>query len=290
MNSGYIDLHTHSCASDGTDAPSRIVELAAEAGLLAVALTDHDTVAGVAEFLEAGKRFPALETIGGVELSCSYSCREIHLVGLFVDSGSAALNEFLSLRREERIRRNAEILKKLRTLGVPLDDDEPEFCVSDSGSIGRPHIAKALVRRYGFSSMAVVFEKLLGHSRPAFVPRNLPTPSQAIEVIHSSGGVAVWAHPIYRDRNERAWLKRGLRRFSEWGLDAVEGYYSLFGPGETALVGELAPLYGVALSGGSDYHGGNSSVSLGTGAGGLRVPSELLAALKIKRDLVGLKH
>ena len=286
MNDGYIDLHTHSTASDGTDAPARLLELAAAAGLKAVALTDHDTVSGVPEFLEAGKRHPETEAVPGVEISCSYSNREIHVIGLFVDHGSAELGEFLAIRREDRMRRNEVMMEKLRSLGFALSWDDPEFAVLDRGNIGRPHFARALVRRYGFPSMAAVFEKLLGHSRPAFVQRRLPSPAEAIGAIHAAGGVAVWAHPIYRDRAERAWLRRGLRRFTGWGLDAVEGYYSLFGPNETALVSELAAACGTELSGGSDYHGGNSTVALGVGAGGLRVPAGLLPRLKAKRELV----
>ena len=281
--SGYMDLHTHSTASDGTDAPARVLELAAGLGLKAVALTDHDTVAGLEEFIAAGKRHPEIEAVPGVEISCSYSCREIHLVGLFVDHRSVELTNFLEQRREDRVRRNREMMERLRSLGFELSWDDPEFSAGENGNIGRPHFARALMRRYGFSSLAVVFEKLLGHSRPAFVPRQLPNPAAAIAAVHAAGGVAVWAHPIYRERAERAWLRRGLRRFSEWGLDAVEGYYSQFGPNETALVKELAALYGAAISGGSDYHGGNSTVALGTGAGGLRVPAELLTELKRKR-------
>ena len=279
----YIDLHTHSTASDGTDAPAQVLELAAALGLKAVALTDHDTVAGLAEFLAAGKAHPEIEAVPGVEISCSYSCREIHLVGLFVDHRSAALTDFLEQRRKDRVRRNREMMEKLRTLGFELSWDDPEFAAGESGNIGRPHFARALMRRYGFPSLAAVFEKLLGHSRPAFVPRQLPDPAAAIAAVHASGGIAVWAHPIYRDRAERAWLRRGLRRFTGWGLDAVEGYYSLFGPNETALVKEFAAIYGAAISGGSDYHGGNSTVALGTGAGGLRVPAELLTELKRRR-------
>ena len=286
LNGNFIDLHTHSTTSDGTDAPERIVELAAELGLAAVALTDHDTVSGIGAFLEAGKRFPSVETVGGVEISCSYSCREIHMVGLFVDPFSEELNEFLKQQRMERLRRNEELRLKLGSLGFPLEADEPEFQVPDPGNLGRPHFARALVRRYGFSSMAAVFDKLLGHSRPAFVPRRLPDPVRAISVIHGAGGIAVWAHPVYRDRGERAWLRRGLRRLKEWGLDGVEGYYSLFGPNETALVSELAALYDIQLSGGSDYHGENAVVSLGVGAGGLRVPAALLDGLKRRRDLL----
>ncbi len=285
MSREFIDLHTHSRASDGSDPPERILELAAAAGLAAVALTDHDTLSGIPGFLSAQPRFPETEAISGVEISCSYSNREIHLLGLFVDCESAVLNDFLALRREDRMRRNGEILRKLASLGFPLSRDEPEFSTVDAGSLGRPHIALALIRRYGFASMTAVFDKLLGHSRPAFVPRRLPDPVQAIAAIHAAGGVAVWAHPVYRNRNERAWLKRGLRKLSCWGLDAVEGYYSLFGADETALVKEMAGIYGVAISGGSDYHGDNSSVALGSGAGGLRVPVQLLSALKSRREL-----
>ena len=283
MSGEYIDLHTHSTASDGTDAPARVFELAAALELKAVALTDHDTVAGLPEFVAAGAGHPEIEAVPGVEISCSYSNREIHLIGLFVDGSSASLTQFLEQRREDRIRRNRAMMEKLRSLGFELSWEDPEFAAGETGNIGRPHFARALMRRYGFSSMTAVFEKLLGHSRPAFVPRQLPDPASAIAAVHAAGGVAVWAHPIYRDRAERAWLRRGLRRFTEWGLDAVEGYYSLFGPNETALVKELAATYGTAISGGSDYHGGNSTVALGTGAGGLRVPAELLTELKRRR-------
>ena len=285
MNDRYIDLHNHSTASDGTDAPSLIPALAAELGLAAVALTDHDTLGGIAEFLAAAADFPAVEAVPGVEISCEYSMREIHLLGLFVDHESPELNEFLRRQREDRLRRNGEMMRKLNSLGFALSWEDEEFQGGDIANLGRPHFARALVRRYGFPTLAAVFEKLLGHSRPGFVPRRLPSPVPAIEAIHAAGGVAVWAHPVYRDRNERAWLNRGLRRMSGWGLDAVEGYYSLFGKNETALVSEIAERYGVALSGGSDYHGNNSTVAMGSGSGGLRVPEELLGELKKRRDM-----
>jgi len=280
MSGRCIDLHNHSTASDGTDAPARIPALAAELGLAAVALTDHDTVGGIAEFLAAAAEYPQVEAVPGVEISCEYSGREIHLLGLFVNHESPELDEFLRRQRDDRRRRNEEMMRKLNSLGYALSWEDEEFKIGDIANMGRPHFARALVRRYGFSSLAAVFDKLLGHSRPGFVPRRLPSPVPAIEAIHAANGVAVWAHPVYRDRNERAWLNRGLRRMSGWGLDAVEGYYSLFGKNETMLVSEVAERYGVALSGGSDYHGGNSVVAMGSGSGGLRVPVELLDGLK----------
>ena len=286
MSGRCIDLHNHSTASDGTDAPARIPALAAELDLAAVALTDHDTLGGIAEFIAAAEDFPEVEAVPGVEISCEYSGREIHLLGLFVDHGSPELNEFLRLRREDRLRRNEEMMRKLNSLGFALSWEDEEFRGGDIANLGRPHFARALVRRYGFPSLAAAFEKLLGHSRPGYVPRRLPGPVPAIEAIHAARGIAVWAHPVYRDRNERAWLNRGLRRMAGWGLDAVEGYYSLFGKNETALVSEVAERYGVALSGGSDYHGANSTVAMGSGSGGLRVPEELLDGLKKRLDAI----
>ncbi|MBR2912146.1 MAG: hypothetical protein IKC05_11070, partial [Lentisphaeria bacterium] len=122
------------------------------------------------------------------------------------------------------------------------------------------------------------------HSRPAYVPRKLPVAKEAIEAIHASGGVAVWAHPVYRERNEAVWLRRVAKHLTHAGLDGIEDYYSMFSPVETALVTEIAGINDLAISGGSDYHGENSpDISMGSGMGGLRVPAELLNGLKAKK-------
>ena len=279
-----IDLHCHSTASDGSVPPGGIPTLAAAAGLRAVALTDHDTTAGLLEFCAAGAHYPELETIPGVELSSCYGGRELHIVGLFINASEPALLNFLLEQRRRRQDRNEAIMSKLRSLGYPLSNDEPEFtAATDRSNLGRPHFARALVRRYGFASPAQVFDKLLGYGRPAYVRRQLPDPAAAIAAVHEAGGIAIWAHPTYRERNERAWLRRICKRFTPLGLDGIEGYYSLFGPTETALVTEIAAAAGLALSGGSDFHGDLSpQIAIGTGAGGLRVPFELLAELKVR--------
>lgn len=277
-----IDLHTHSNASDGSCPPGEIVARAAAAKLTAVALTDHDTVGGVEEFLKAAEAVPELEAVPGVELSTVFGGRELHIVGLFIDPESAELLSFLEEMREKRRERNERIRLKLASLGYPLEKDDPAFAVtSDSASLGRPHFARALMTHYGFPTMQSVFDKLLKFGCPAYVPRQLPDPARAIEVIHAAGGAAIWAHPVYRQRNERAWARRIMKRFAPFGLDGVEAYYSMFGPPETALVTELAALYGLELSGGSDFHGSNQpEIQLGLGAGGLRVPDELLPPLR----------
>ena len=285
----FIDLHTHSTASDGTATPAEVFQIARELQLSAVALTDHDTLGGLQEFMDASKNHPECEAICGVELACSFMSREIHIVGLFINPNSQDLNSFIENARIERMRRNRDLLIKLELLGYKLDPEMPEFSGLPLDGIGRPHFAAALVNRYGFAHPRAVFEKLLGKNRPAYIPRRLPEPSGAIEAIHAAGGVAVWAHPVRREANERAYLKRAARKLCALGIDAVEGYYSMFSAVETAMIHETALPLGLAISGGSDFHGANSpDVVLGFGAGGLRVPAELLYALKEKRPGLSL--
>ena len=284
-----IDLHTHSTASDGSCTPSELIELAAAADLAAVALTDHDTAAGIPEFLAAARKKPSLLAIPGVELSTRYGSRELHIVGLFVDPEEKVFSAYLEKERSRRIKRNRDMKLKLGFLGYPLSDDEPAFVAAGGmeANLGRPHFAQALVEKYGFPDLRTVFEKLLGTNKAAYIPREYSAPAEAITAIHSSGGLAIWAHPIYRDRNERAYVRRVARKLSERGLDGIEGYYSLFGPPETALVLEVAQQFGLAVSGGSDFHGERSPyISLGSGAGKLRVPESLLLSLMERKKQI----
>lgn len=284
MTLEYIDLHTHSSCSDGTLTPAEIFSLARSINLAAVALTDHDTVSGIPEFLAAAKEYPECEAIPGVELACSFMSREVHIVGLFINPAGSKLREFIEDARQERMRRNRDLLVKLSLLGYKLDPAMPQFAGLPLDGVGRPHFAAALMEHYNFPHPRMVFEKLLGRNRPAYIPRRLPEPQRAIEAIHDAGGVAVWAHPVRREANERAFLKRAARKLCNMGLDAIEGYYSMFSSVETAMVTEVAGSLDLAVSGGSDFHGANSpDVILGFGAGGLRVPVGLLDALKAKR-------
>ena len=281
-----IDLHVHSTASDGVTPPDELPKLASAVGLAAVALTDHDTVAGVADFLRAAEAFPNLTAIPGVELSTQYCSREMHIVGLFVDPGNAEFQAYLAVQRRERAERAERMRARLTSLGYPITPEElRDVCGNDCP--GRPHFAEILVRKFGFADLPTVFAKLLKNGAPGYVPRALPPPVAAIRAIHAAGGVAVWAHPVYRERNEHAFARRILRKFSEpeIGLDAVEGYYSLFGPNETGMILGLAAEYGVAVSGGSDWHGRpDQGIRLGTGAGKMRVPDDLLPELFRRRD------
>ena len=280
---GHIDLHTHSFYSDGSASPRTLLEEARRKQLTAVALTDHDTVKGIPDLLEAAKDFPEIEAIAGVELSSVYAARELHIVGLWIDHTSPVLTEYLEKQRLKRCERNETMRKKLISLGYTFDWDEPEFAKVEFSNIGRPHIANVMCRKYGFTSSQEVFEKLIGRSRPAYVRRDLPFPAEAIAAIRAAGGAAVWAHPTYREKNERSFVKKMSKKLKEKGLCGIEAYYTLFGPYETQMVTEIAGLVGLACSGGSDWHGKNSpDIEVGTGKGGLRVPDTLLNDLRQK--------
>ena len=277
----YIDLHTHSSASDGTFTPAEVYASALEVNLTAVALTDHDTVSGLDEFLAAAVDHPECAAVPGVEIACQLENKEIHLLGLFVDRRSKVLLELLEFCRNERMKRNRDIFLKLHFLGYDLNIGMEEFCGKDLLEIGRPHFARALVNRYGFTTIQSCFDKLLGHNKPAWVKRKYPLPEEVINAIHLAGGVAVWAHPISRDVPDKAFLIRMVRRLKKMGLDGIEAYYSMFSGRETALISEVAEQYGLMLSGGSDFHGENRpNILLGFGSGGLRVPEELFFLLK----------
>lgn len=272
-----IDLHTHSTASDGLFSPKDVARLAHEKGLTAVALTDHDTTAGLEEFMSA--KYDGMENIPGVELSSRFFTREIHIVGLWVDYQNEEFQKFLLSQRVDRARRNEEIRLKLKYLGYKLTFEEEEFQGIDLANAGRPHFARALVRLYGFETPQKVFDELLGNGKPGYVPRRLAHPDAAIAAIKAAGGVSVWAHPTYREKNERHFIRKVIKRFAPLGLDAVEAYYSLFSANETAMMKEFAQIYKLECSGGSDFHG-QEDCDIGIGRGGLRVPDELLEQLR----------
>ncbi|MDD5596750.1 MAG: PHP domain-containing protein [Victivallaceae bacterium] len=275
----FIDLHTHSTWSDGTDSPAQLLDKAEEAGLTALALTDHDTVAGIPAFLEAAKAHPGIQAIPGVEVSTLYANREIHIVGLFPDHKNPELLNFLSDVQRKRRERNERMAEKLTALGYDIDIETIRE-LNGGQIIGRPHFADYLLKKYDFENFQDVFEKLLKRDAPAFIPRSLPSPFDAMDIIHRAGGLAVWAHPIYRKSGERTWCRKILKDLVPGGLDAIEAYYTQFSERQTQTVKELAQEFGIARAGGSDYHGRHHpDIALGTGYGKLRVPEDILSEL-----------
>lgn len=273
-----IDLHTHSTMSDGTLAPAAIARAAAARGLRAVALTDHDTTAGLAEFRTAAAAV-GLTAVNGVETSCSWYAGSMHVLGLLVDPGNAALAALLATVRQAREKRNTLIIGKLRDLGVEITYEEAT-ALAGGDVMGRLHIAKALVGRGTCESLQDAFDRFLGGGKPAYVRRFLPLPEEVIGAIHAAGGVAVWAHPLAQVRTSAAKLRHTARFLKDCGLDAMEVYYSDFTPEDTACAAAVARQVGLLASGGSDFHGDHSpGISLGTGRGSLEVPDDLLAAM-----------
>lgn len=275
-----IDLHTHSTASDGTFTPQQLSQLAVERGLKAVALTDHDTVAGIAEFMNCPKSMGLTRFIPGVEVSSIFHKRELHLVGLFIDPTYRPLLNLLAKISHDREQRNLIIIKKLCAMGYEITYDE--VCDEAGGDIiGRPHFAGVLMRKYDFATRQDVFDACLKRGTSGYAPRILPVPQQVLETVHGAGGCVVWGHPIYRDKGERSFMRRVLKQLVPAGLDGVEAYYSGFSAVQERTVIDMVTEFGLAISGGSDFHGDNiPDINLGIGYGDMKVPDELIDELE----------
>jgi hypothetical protein len=279
MEHALIDLHIHSTASDGCRTPAELVAMAAERKLAAAALTDHDTVAGLDEFLRAAEN-SGVTAVPGVEISTTFDHREVHIVGLFIDHHSVQLNVFLNEIRTQRHERNLKIISKLQERGYDISLEEAA-ALAGGDVVGRPHIARVLFEKYEeFTTLQDVFDKLLKKGRPAYASRSLTTPVEAIRQIHAAHGVAVWAHPIFRQPNEYQWCRKAIKYLKHAQLDALEVYYSSFNSDQTDALRNYAAEFELAMSGGSDYHGATlNEVQMGIGNGGLRVPYEFYETL-----------
>ncbi len=279
----YIDLHTHSTASDGSDTPSEIIQLAVQKNLAAVALCDHDTVSGIPEFLDAA-RGGETEAVPGLEISTCLYNHEVHIVGLFIDHECTELRELCTRMRRIREERNEKILYLLHTGGYEITaEDVAEFAVGESA--GRPHMARALVKKGYFETVQQAFAKCLKRNTPFYVPRSsYVTQEEAIHAIHAAGGLAFWAHPLNSGSGTgRSKLKKFLKNMIAYGLDGLEGYYSLYTEYQQGLANAVAEEMGILVSGGSDYHGQSQpAVSMGSGLGKLAVPEEVFFRMKEK--------
>lgn len=282
-----IDLHIHSTASDGTLSPTSLAQAGQRAGLAAMALTDHDTVSGLPEFMAAGRNCH-LQTVPGVEIACSWYSFSVHLVGLFIDYTNPGLLALLSQIRQARDKRNQLILQRLQELGIKLSmaDIVAETGSCNQGVLGRPHFARALVRGQYCQDHQHAFNSLLGRQGKAHVQSYLPLPAAAIAAIHAAGGVAVLAHPFGGVSDSgRARLRHKLQRLKTMGLDGVEVLYSDYSPEQQAAAASLAGELSLLPSGGTDFHGDNSpEVMIGHGLGNLQVPNQILPLLQKKAE------
>ncbi|PQV62458.1 hypothetical protein B1R32_1331 [Abditibacterium utsteinense] len=282
-----IDLHTHTTASDGSFTPREVVELAKNQGLRAVGITDHDTLSGHAEALQAGAEL-GVEIVPGIELSVQNEGGEkFHLLGYYVASDSLLARELEALQRE-RAARNAVILEKLAHLGAPISM-ERVLEIARGGVVGRPHLARALVEAGHAGDVQDAFNRFLADGALASASKAVLTPARAVELIHQAGGVAVWAHPT-RPPSKRAGetnfdeLERQLQAWLEIGLDGLEIYYSQFREDEAQWTAQMAQKYALLGTGGSDFHGESKpDIQIGKVHTGRAVPDEVLGALKLKK-------
>ena len=244
--SAFVDLHMHSTASDGSRSPSEVVHAAKRAGLAAIALTDHDTVSGLAEARETGATL-GVRIVNGVELSAVEGESETHLLGLHLQD-TAVLERGLAGLRDMRGRRAATIVERLQALGVQITFDDVLMQAGD-GAIGRPHVARALVADGWATDQRDAFDRYLGAGRPAFVAKDQLRMDEAIAMVHAAGGIAVLAHPGAAGTRER------LESLAALGMDGVEVKHPSHSSADTQRLRALAEQLGLLPSGGSDWHG-----------------------------------
>lgn len=274
-----IDLHCHSNRSDGTDSPEAIAGLADQAGLKAIALTDHDTLAGLDSFM-GQQRCVSTILIAGIELSCDFSGQDLHVLGLFIDHRDTIFRQRVDSLGLRRQRRNARILEKLRHLDINICAEG--YFEDKHGVLTRAHIADRLISEGHAGTKAEVFHNFLGEDGLAYVPFEHLSPETAFTWIREAGGIAAIAHPARFGRYARSQFvwDQAMTDLRDKGAQGIEAYYSEHSETETAYFLDLCNSLGMVPTGGSDYHGKRKpGCMLGTGWGRLSVPDQVLDGL-----------
>ena len=253
-----IDLHLHTTASDGRSTPEALIAEAASAGLRVISVTDHDTLAALPE-ARAAAHAAGLDLVPGIEVTAVEDARDLHILGYFVDERHEPLAAFLVEQRADRRRRVVEILDRLSNLGVPLEKDQVFGRESRGRAIGRPAVARALVAAGHAADINDAFARYLGHDGSAYVPRRGARPEDVIALIRRAGGLASIAHPGKSERDDR------LPALVAHGLGGIEAFHPDHTDADIARYVALAQRLGLAVTGGSDYHGPGSGRSAALG-------------------------
>lgn len=261
-----VDLHIHSNASDGRLSPVDIILQAAERGLSVIAITDHDSVDGIASAMVAAKAFPRLRIIPGIELSTDVPQGEIHVLGYFIDYTDHEFQIILEGLRNSRLKRAQGMVAKLKNLGVHLDWERVQE-IAGIGSIGRPHIAQAMLEKGYISSIKEAFDKYISRNGPAYVEREKMTAVEAVALILKFNGLPVLAHPFTASNPETMIIE-----LKAAGLIGIETYYNDYTTDEINELISFADRYGLIAIGGSDYHGLETANEIMIG--GVDVPME----------------
>lgn len=277
-----VDLQMHSTYSDGSKTPLELVREARDLGLSAIALTDHDTIDGLTEFLSAGRKY-GITTVAGVEISVDTKLSNnghMHILGLFIDPDDQDLKSKLNYLRTQRNLRAEKIIRKLNELGIQINLAELEEEAGE-GSIGRPHVAKILLKKKVVSSMQEAFDIYLAKGKPAYMDKVKFGEADAIQMIKDAHGLAILAHPhlmnfkAFKDTAEK------ILTLQKLGLDGVEVFYSGMPASFSKELQSFTKVHHLVNSGGSDYHGLNKDhIRMGFGKGDLNIPNEVYSNLK----------
>jgi predicted metal-dependent phosphoesterase TrpH len=266
-----VDLHLHTTSSDGVHSPEAIVARAAARGLEIISICDHDTVEGIGPALAAAANYSGLTVIPGVEVSTDFQKGEVHVLGYYIDQNHPGLKRTLKTMRQSRVERAQAMVKKLAELGIHIEWARVRE-LAGSGSIGRPHIAQAMLEKGHIATFGDAFYNYLGHGQPAYVERIKMSPQEAVVLILAAGGLPVLAHPMTIDEPEAM-----ISSLVAAGLVGLEVYYGGSSPDEIERLVKTAARHGLIATGGSDYHGLDDNNE--TPIGGAPVPMK--AALKL---------
>lgn len=276
----FVDLHCHSLASDGTDSPAPLVGKAIRAGLSAVALTDHDTTAGIQEAAREAQRL-GIDFVTGIEISASYPRPGVmHLLGYGFDPEHAGLRRLMADLQASREQRNRFLIAQLCAVGVRIDEEELRAVAGNTGVVGRPHFARLLALKGYVPHPQAAFRHYLCNTGRFRFSRYEPAPAEAIATIHAAGGIVSAAHPLQWRKENFAQLACELKSLADQGLDAVEVLHSDHRDSLIAELETLADRYHLLKTGGSDYHGGNKKwIALGRAGERRRIPREYFEAM-----------
>jgi 3',5'-nucleoside bisphosphate phosphatase len=276
-----IDLHAHTLYSDGSVSPSQLVALAHSHGASAVAITDHDTVAGLAEGRRTAEQL-GIEFINGIEISAEYSPGTMHILGYCIDADSHALATKLDELRSARNDRNPKIAARLQALGFDISYDDV-MRLAGNEVLGRPHFARLMIERGYAQSMQDAFDRFLAKGAAAYVEKTRLSPANSIELIHKAGGVAVLAHPYQLKLPSIEEVEQLVGELAMLGLDGIEAIYSRHSLAERDIYTQMAARHHLLVTGGSDYHGSyKPDISIVTGKGDLEVPYVLIEEIKAR--------
>jgi 3',5'-nucleoside bisphosphate phosphatase len=246
VTAAFVDLHAHSTASDGLLPPEQVITYAHQLGLHAIALTDHDSVDGLPEAFATGTQL-GIRVVPGCELSAYDENDEVHLLALHI-ADLAAIGPQLATFREQRMERAREMVARLNARRIALNFDDV-LRIANGASVGRPHVARALIGAGYVADLREAFDRYLGFGRPAYVPKPRLTVADAVRIAHHAGALAVWAHPGRDGTRER------VQRLAAVGLDGVEVLHPSHSPGDVERLTQLVGEFGLVPSGGSDWHG-----------------------------------